>query len=444
MSEWREFSLGDLASFRKGVSYTSADYADRDSGRPFITIKCFVKGGGYAADGLKYIRGDFNPADQLLEGDIIFSVTDLTRAGDIVGSPLQIPFFGADEYCVASMDCMQIKPNDLVCNRDFLYQRMMLADVRRQMVAYSAGSTVLHLDTKQVPRIICRAPVDVRVQAKIARILQTIDQAIEKTEALIDKYQQIKVGMMHDLFTRGIDPNGQLRPSREQAPELYHETPIGWTPKEWGYCPISELSIGGLVNGVFKEPSRVGDGVPLINVADLYKGDDIKLLECERFLATQTEKARYAALVGDIFFTRSSLKLAGIAQTNLLNQASEPAVFECHVMRLRPDPNKVAPKVLKEWCLSANARSHFMAYAKQVTMTTISQDGILGLLCPDIPHAEQERLAEVFFTAESRLRSERLLLEKLYCKKAGLLHDLLTGKVPIRVNPEEEPEEPSA
>ena len=71
--------------------------------------------------------------------------------------------------------------------------------------------------------------------AKIARILQTIDQAIEKTEALIEKYQQIKAGLMHDLFTRGIGADGKLRPPREQAPELYQQTPIGWIPKEWDF-----------------------------------------------------------------------------------------------------------------------------------------------------------------------------------------------------------------
>jgi type I restriction enzyme S subunit len=70
-------------------------------------------------------------------------------------------------------------------------------------------------------------------QRKIATILSTIDTAIEKTEALIEKYQHIKAGLMHDLFTRGVLPNGQLRPPCEQAPELYQETAIGWIPREW-------------------------------------------------------------------------------------------------------------------------------------------------------------------------------------------------------------------
>ena len=56
---------------------------------------------------------------------------------------------------------------------------------------------------------------------------------IANTEALIQKYQQIKAGLMHDLFTRGITSDGQLRPPREKAPELYKETAIGWIPKEW-------------------------------------------------------------------------------------------------------------------------------------------------------------------------------------------------------------------
>ena len=80
-----------------------------------------------------------------------------------------------------------------------------------------------------------------KYQNKIATILSTIDETILHTEALIEKYQQIKAGMMNDLFTRGVLPDGTLRPTRDEAPELYHETPIGWIPKEWEISPLSSL-----------------------------------------------------------------------------------------------------------------------------------------------------------------------------------------------------------
>ena len=71
-------------------------------------------------------------------------------------------------------------------------------------------------------------------QRRIAEILETVDKAIEQTEALIAKYQQVKTGLMHDLFTRGVTPDGGLRPTHAQAPQIYKEDPtLGWIPKEW-------------------------------------------------------------------------------------------------------------------------------------------------------------------------------------------------------------------
>ena len=78
-------------------------------------------------------------------------------------------------------------------------------------------------------------------QTKIAEILSTVDGAIEQTEALIAKCQQIKAGLMQDLFTRGITPDGHLRPTRAQAPHLYKESPLGWIPKEWGIVRVEDL-----------------------------------------------------------------------------------------------------------------------------------------------------------------------------------------------------------
>ena len=42
-------------------------------------------------------------------------------------------------------------------------------------------------------------------QRRIAEILDTVDEAIRKTEQLIAKLKQVKQGLLHDLLTRGID-----------------------------------------------------------------------------------------------------------------------------------------------------------------------------------------------------------------------------------------------
>ena len=49
--------------------------------------------------------------------------------------------------------------------------------------------------------------------------------------------------MMHDLFTRGIDPKtNKLRPKYEYAPELYKETELGFIPKEWKVKKMAECN----------------------------------------------------------------------------------------------------------------------------------------------------------------------------------------------------------
>ncbi len=137
------------------------------------------------------------------------------------------------------------------------------------------GSTINHLYQNVFERFEVPIP-DQLVQERIGDMLEVIDQAIEKTEALIEKYQQIKAGLMHDLFTRGIGPDGKLRPPREQAPELYQETPIGWIPKEWGVVSLNKIS--DVVRGSTPRPAKDpryfdGNYISWITVGELSRED---------------------------------------------------------------------------------------------------------------------------------------------------------------------------
>ena len=83
-----------------------------------------------------------------------------------------------------------------------------------------AGSTFAEISKADLESVKFPHPDDKEEQRKIARILSTADAVIEKTQAAIAKYKAIKQGMLHDLFTRGIDiKTGKLRPRYEDAPE---------------------------------------------------------------------------------------------------------------------------------------------------------------------------------------------------------------------------------
>ena len=81
---------------------------------------------------------------------------------------------------------------------------------------------------------------DTDSQTTIARVLRSIDAQIEATEALIAKQERMRAGLMQDLFTRGVDEHGQLRPPREEAPHLYQQTKLGWLPLKWNALPLCD------------------------------------------------------------------------------------------------------------------------------------------------------------------------------------------------------------
>ena len=95
------------------------------------------------------------------------------------------------------------------------------------------GSTFDAIGSKELNNHSIYFPKCRRERDRLVEILEASDEAIETTEALIAKYEQIKPGMMQDLFTRGVDENGQLRAPYEEAPHLYKETELGWIPKKW-------------------------------------------------------------------------------------------------------------------------------------------------------------------------------------------------------------------
>lgn len=108
----------------------------------------------------------------------------------------------------------------------FLYHLLRSHVFEKFLRVNLAGSTINHLYQNVFERFIFPTP-DIRIQRNVAEILSTVDETIEQTEAMIGKYHQIKAGLMHDLLTRGMTSDGQLRPTYNQAHHFYKQSPLG-------------------------------------------------------------------------------------------------------------------------------------------------------------------------------------------------------------------------
>lgn len=431
------YNLGKLSHVRGRIGWKglkSHEYTDEG---PYLIAGTHIKGDKIQWGECQHInqfRYDESPEIKLNVNDIIIS-----KDGTI-GRIALIDNLPGPTTINSTMMLVRLKNQDVLCS-EFIFYFLQGEKFKKLVAERVAGSGVPHLFQADMKTLTVLAP-SIEKQQKIAKILSTVDNLIDQTQNLIDKYTAVKQGMMADLFSRGIDLSGtpetnknygQLRPSYEYAPELYQETELGWVPKDWDVHPVEKVSIGGFKNGYFKDPKLVGSGKKLINVTELYQdfGIDITTDKVERIIVSPKDFEKYKVDIGDLFFTRSSLVLEGIAKSNIVRNLPEEAVFECHVMRLKPNKEVVVPEFLALFTGMPKARSYLMSMAKQVTMTTIAQPDMVGLPTPVPSLNEQQAIVEKIDAIDELIRKEKETVEKNKNIKKGLMQDLLTGKVKV-------------
>lgn len=330
-----------------------------------------------------------------------------------------------------------IKPDQSRVDSIFLSKQLAQPETTRYFSRFATGSTRYGLSNKAIANTTVRLP-SLGAQKKIARILQTIDRAIEKTESLIDKYQQIKVGLMHDLFTRGIGPDGQLRPPREQAPELYKETPIGWIPKEWDVKPLQKGLSASPKNGFSPKEVESWQGLYVLGLSCLTKFGfkPIQLKNAPKnAISSDTLLAN-----GDFLISRSNTSdLVGLC--GIYQDVGSPAIYPDLMVRLRLNVD-LEPNFLEKYLQTPFARKRISAIAVGTSGSMVKINGRdikdFLVLFPAID--EQKFITAKLKPLEDQISTLENQCAKLQKQKSGLMHDLLTGKVPLQVEPESETE----
>lgn len=433
MGEWRQVALGQIAEVR-------VSNVDKKTLRGERVVQLCNYMDVYSND---YIRGNLNfmtasaTTAEIVRfkvelGDVL--ITKDSETPDDIGIPTVV--IDEIDNLVCGYHVALIKPNKSLVDPIYLSKQLGRAETAGYFSRYAAGSTRYGLPTGAMTRTPIALP-PLAQQKKIATVLSSIDTAIEKTEALIAKYQQIKAGLVHDLFTRGVLPNGQLRPTREQAPDLYRETAIGWIPKGWRLSDLRACLVENPTNGIYKSANLIGDGSLMVGQTAFTSERSIDFSMCRRGFVDANEHRRYGLAKEDILVTRVFATVQGVGLPTLVPELPEPAVFESNMMRLRVDSATALPRLLFEWLRGQQARSFIHGKANASNQSSINQADLNPLPVPLPELNEQLRMAAVIAGQDFRHTTERAALSKLRNQKLGLMQDLLTGKVPVKVESKE-------
>ena len=312
----------------------------------------------------------------------------------------------------------------------FLYHLIFSDEVSSQVRKLELGSNYPAINESDVSTLCIPIPPGAE-QRRIAEILDTIDEAIQKTEALISKLKAMKQGLLHDLLTRGLDKNGKLRDPKAH-PKQFKDSPLGRIPREWDV-----ISLGDSFEELYRYPTYYGItyvdyGVPEVR-GELIKEDGTMEENAADYRYINRETAdrfpRVHLEQGDfVMSVRGTMGKIAIVPKRLCG-----AVITANLIRMK----FVKSVVVSEWARHFLCSAFFQAALDLATSATTIKTIQVRQLC-SIPFRrplvdEQIQIADILAAHDARISTEEQYRDKLKLQKKGLMHDLLTGKVRVKV-----------
>lgn len=367
-------------------------------------------------------KGKYDPLYVVSRGDVLIGMD-----GDF-----EVHRWSGDNALLNQRVCKVTSASqDIDQNFLFWYLKPKIAEIHRK----TPQTTVRHLSAKDV-RKIPEPPINSGEQEVVGRILDTLDTAIGETEAIIAKLQAVKQGLLHDLLTRGIDANGELRPPQAEAPDLYKQSPLGWIPKDWACTALREAALpskSSFVDGDWIESPFITDsGIRLIQTGNIGVGTYIDKPDNRRFISEGTFKLLNCKRVygGDILICRLADPIGRACE---IPDYIGPAITSVDCTIFRCDPERVDGGFALMWLNSDANLKVAQDHAAGSTRSRISRSNMAALPFPMPCLREQLRIGEAIKSLDARLLREEQLADALCAQKAGLMDDLLTGRV--RVTP---------
>lgn len=332
-----------------------------------------------------------------------------------------------------STDTWAFRPSDRRTNVSFLFRQLEHLLPKIDHLGFE-GSGLRHLQKSFIRNLRLLLPDEDR-QARIVEVLDTLDAAIRGTEAVVAKLRAVKQGLLHDLLTRGIDANGDLRPPHPEAPHLYHQTPLGWLPTDWEVrevqdllAPVDPAMRSGPFGSALLKEELVSEGVPFLGIDNVHVERFDR--DFKRFVTPGKfqQLRRYAVRPDDLMITI----MGTVGRCCLVPDDIGDALSSKHTWTISLDQAKYSPYLAMlqvnycDWVLR-----HFSKDQQGGTMSAIRSETIRSTLLPVPPQAEQANIEAILLELANRLRDETAMLDKLRLQKSGLMDDLLTGRVPV-------------
>ena len=352
----------------------------------------------------------------------------ICRLADPIGRACSVP--KEIGHCVTSVDCTIYRPDENKVTKSYVLHLLNFETSLMQASTIAGGSTRQRISRRNLGEMTILVP-PIPEQRCIAEILDTIDDVIQKTEALISKLKAMKQGLLHDLLTRGLDKNGKLRDPKAH-PEQFKESLLGRIPKGWEVISIGEIA------------SHVGSGLTPRGGSEVYKTTGVMFIRSQNItfeglkledIAFIDSKTHEAMRRSEVFAYDVLLNITGasIGRCCSLPEGLGPTNVNQHVCAIRlPNPCQE-----DSFYVSSVLACHIGQHQIDVLNAGGNREGLnyqqlRSFVIPWPEKDERTKAANIIAAHDARIRTEEQYRDKLKLLKKGLMQDLLTGNVRVK------------
>jgi len=305
-------------------------------------------------------------------------------------------------------------PKDLEqINLNYFYQGLhfwdLLANVDQAVKGVTLNKEKINLINALLPSL--------PEQQKIAKILTSVDEVIEKTQAKIDKLKDLKTGVMQELLTNGI---GHTE---------FKDSPVGRIPAEWEVVTLGDVTIESAFGPRFSSDEYAPDGnFGCIRTTDMDGNWDINYSTAPLARLNFKEFEKHILVDGDLLVTRSGT--CGIV--DVYREQPIPMVAAAFLIRFRLTDN-VIPQFLKYLMMSTDTQESVQLLASGGVQKNLSGTSLKTLKIPKPSIQEQIKIVKAIESINNSLANSNKKLSLNKKLKKALMQDLLTGNVRVKL-----------
>ena len=397
---WQDLSLSDLATIVGGGTPSRRQPTYWDGDVPWATPTDVTGlGGRIISETASMITGEglANSSAALLPPCSLLMTTRATIGACAINQVSMATNQGFQSLVPKRSTCVE-----------FLYY--LIQHHKRRLERLAAGSTFQEVSKRSIRGFRVAVP-PLPEQRKIATVLSSVDDAIEKTRVVIDQVRVVKRGLMQESFT----------------PDL----PTGIGPSEWIEVCLGDLftlQLGKMLNRKARETLP---RFPYLGNKDVHWGRfDFSSLREMHF--NDRERDRYRLLPGDLLVCEGG----EVGRTAIWSGG-----FDCyyqkaiHRLRVR-DSAIVEPRFIMHFMRFAAANRMFSDLTSQSSIAHLTREKLLLLKVPLPSLPEQRKIAAILSSVDDTIEENQTVMGRLLIVKRALMSTLLTGELRVTPDPE--------